>query len=401
MRNTHPCLEVINVGQGDCMILRPQKQCILTGTTYIIDTGDGRTDYTYCLDENDKNISLVLTHSHKDHIGGLIHLFSKVNQLGEIILPFFHNEIILIAKALENLLGIDVIANNSWPIDSLSEYESGNIYARKLVELRQELVELRQPRPRVVFGYEGLSLCDHLFFLNPPITVPESKDNFEDRIQRITSLFNARFADQLRYWLTARLRDGQMSDTPFLDRHAIYSTEQQTVEDYKARGLFVLSFFEKNFKIIRKFTQKPTVQRLTPIVQELNLTTNQASLVFRFETEDYFEKSILFTGDIDTSVFRRMIDNGDNIRTDILKIPHHGSRTGLNAAILDEIDPQYAIISHNNRRFGKSQDPHPHQETLDLLESKKVKIVVTNDVIKNEETVLARKNVYSSVFDIK
>lgn len=394
MRKTHPCLEVINVGQGDCMILRPQKQCVLAGTTYIIDTGDGRVDYTYYLDEDDKRISLVLTHSHKDHIGGLLHLLPKVNQIKEIILPFFYNEIILISNALENLLGIEMVALDSWPLDCLSEYENGNAVLNKLIELRS-------PKPIIIFGYEGRTMCNHFFFLNPPVIIPKDECDFEDRIQKIAGLFNDNFARQLRYWLTARLKDGQMSDTPFLDRHALYSVDQQTREEYKSRGLFVLSFFEQNYEIIHKFTQKPTMQRLTPVVQALNLTANQASLVFRYETQDYFEKSILFTGDIDTSVFKRMIANGDNIRTDILKVPHHGSQTGLNDEILDRINPRYAIISHKNRRFGRLKDPHPNMKTLDLLKSKGIRISVTNDVIKNKMVVLKREKVYSSIFEIK
>lgn len=394
MGKVHPCLEVINVEQGDCMILRPQKQCILSGTTYIIDTGDGRVDFTYCLDESDKYISLVLTHSHKDHIGGLLHLLPRVNQIKEIILPFFYNEIILISKALENLLGIEMVALDSWPLGCLSEYENGNAVLNKLITLCSS-------KPMIIFGYEGCTLCDHLSFLNPPIIIPKDGCDFEDRIQKITSLFNDRFAEELRHWLTARLMDGEMSDTPFLDRPTFYSMEGQIQEEYKSKGLFVLTFFEQNYEIIHKFTQNPTVQKITPVVKALNLTANQASLVFRFETQDYSEKSILFTGDIDISVFRRMIANGDNICADILKVPHHGSQTGLNGEIIDKIKPRHAIISHNNRRFGRSKDPHPSEKVIDLLTTKRIRISVTNDVIKDKVVVLKRTKVYGSIFEIK
>ena len=65
-----PFLEVINVGQGDCMIMRPRNGCKLQNRAYLIDTGDGRTDYSNYLSD-DENIHLILTHPHKDHVGGV------------------------------------------------------------------------------------------------------------------------------------------------------------------------------------------------------------------------------------------------------------------------------------------------------------------------------------------
>lgn len=392
MRSRHPYLEVINVGQGDCMILRPSKNCALSGTTYIIDTGDGKTDISRHLDGDDKNLSLVLTHSHKDHIGGLCYLFSVVDRIRQIIIPYYHNEIVLISKALENLMGIDQLADDCWPLNHLNEYGISNAMLNRLSSHLPS-------RPKIIFGHEGFSLCNHFTFFNPPRFSAAESDKYIARIENVILLFNDRFAALLKYWLNARLVDGQMSDTPQLDRGAIHGQTYPSQEELKSKGLFVLSFLESNYQRMLSFTQKPTIYKLTGIVRSLDLTANQASLVFRFETSDCFSESILFTGDIDTSVFRRIIASGHDISSEVLKVPHHGSRTGLDSYILNQIAPKYAIISHSNKKFGRSKDPHPNWEIINLLQSYHISIHVTNDVIKSGRVVLHRQKGFGNIFE--
>ena len=103
------------------------------------------------------------------------------------------------------------------------------------------------------------------------------------------------------------------------------------------------------------------------------------------------EPSVLLAGDASKKVFQRLIREGTDISADYLKIPHHGSRYNMNRKILRQISPKTVIISHDNRRFGKAKDSHPNQETLDLLQSEHVNILITNDVVKNGITVMQKK----------
>jgi competence protein ComEC len=57
----------------------------------------------------------------------------------------------------------------------------------------------------------------------------------------------------------------------------------------------------------------------------------------------------------------------------ILKVPHHGSKNGLTKEFLDAVDPALAVIS-----VGKNQWGHPNEETLKLLNDKKVKYLRTD-----------------------
>lgn len=67
----------------------------------------------------------------------------------------------------------------------------------------------------------------------------------------------------------------------------------------------------------------------------------------------------LLTGDVESNGERRLGD----VRADVLKVPHHGSRTSSSPSFLTEAKPRLALISVGFRsRFG-----HPHKEVLSRL----------------------------------
>ncbi|MEI4619122.1 DNA internalization-related competence protein ComEC/Rec2 [Bacillus cereus] len=71
----------------------------------------------------------------------------------------------------------------------------------------------------------------------------------------------------------------------------------------------------------------------------------------------------LFTGDLEEKGEQRIIKQYPELRADILKVGHHGSKTSSSAAFLHLIQPQKAIISAGERnRYG-----HPHQQVLERL----------------------------------
>lgn len=58
---------------------------------------------------------------------------------------------------------------------------------------------------------------------------------------------------------------------------------------------------------------------------------------------------------------------------DVLKVPHHGSKTGMNDYFLSQSDPELAIIS-----VGKNSYGHPTSFSLDLLSKYGIKILRTD-----------------------
>lgn len=89
----------------------------------------------------------------------------------------------------------------------------------------------------------------------------------------------------------------------------------------------------------------------------------------------YQEFDALFTGDADTQVEQNYIGvplSPDTI--EVLKVPHHGSKTGMSAQFLEWLRPELAVISCGRKnRYG-----HPAQETLSLLDTKSVPYLRTD-----------------------
>jgi competence protein ComEC len=69
---------------------------------------------------------------------------------------------------------------------------------------------------------------------------------------------------------------------------------------------------------------------------------NNASIVFKLMVG---EKSILFTGDLEHEGDKALIQFGDHLKVDILKVGHHGSITSTTEKVLSIIKPELAVVS--------------------------------------------------------
>ncbi len=94
---------------------------------------------------------------------------------------------------------------------------------------------------------------------------------------------------------------------------------------------------------------------------------NESSVILKL---NYAGKCAYFTGDIPKEILELVV----NGKCDILKVAHHGSKTGTNQRVLDEVKPSVALISvGQNNKFG-----HPNKEVLDILDAVGVKILRTD-----------------------
>jgi len=84
-------------------------------------------------------------------------------------------------------------------------------------------------------------------------------------------------------------------------------------------------------------------------------------------------KRFLLTGDLENAE-TELVHKNLNLKADVLKVGHHGSRTSTSALLLDQIQAREAVISSGrNNRFG-----HPHQETLERLALFQVEVSQTD-----------------------
>jgi competence protein ComEC len=87
---------------------------------------------------------------------------------------------------------------------------------------------------------------------------------------------------------------------------------------------------------------------------------NNSSIVVKMY---YHNLTALFTGDIEETVQPELIKNTTELKSDILKVPHHGSGTGLLTQFLSQVNPKVAVIEVGaNNNYG-----HPSSKTLDKL----------------------------------
>lgn len=91
---------------------------------------------------------------------------------------------------------------------------------------------------------------------------------------------------------------------------------------------------------------------------------NNTSIVLKLT---YKNTTYLFMGDATSKVERILINEGKDLKSDVLKVGHHGSQYSSTAAFLKQVSPRYAVI-----QVGQDNDyGHPKQVTMDKLEKLK------------------------------
>lgn len=109
---------------------------------------------------------------------------------------------------------------------------------------------------------------------------------------------------------------------------------------------------------------------LAPVSGEYD-ELNDYSAVLRLT---YGESSFLFTGDAEKLSEKEMLDSGQNLTADVLKVGHHGSSTSSHQAFLDAVNPTYAVIScDGNNEYG-----HPHKKVVKRLDNSGITIYRTD-----------------------
>lgn len=87
---------------------------------------------------------------------------------------------------------------------------------------------------------------------------------------------------------------------------------------------------------------------------------NNDSLAFRIV---FGARSFLLTGDMERPMEFRILSGERPIRSDVLKVGHHGSKTSTTEAFLDAVSPSVAVISVGyENSFG-----HPHKDIVNRL----------------------------------
>ena len=388
----------MNVKQGDCLILRPEH-CCYKGEAFIVDTGNGQYDFTQSLTDKEPYY-LMLTHAHTDHINGVNFLLTskKLNYMMSLILPYYHNECVLMAKALLSLKGMKNM-NDKWRVkDQLNQIIMNQKLLLNWEEQQAKEKTVDEQKELIRFVKEGDWLCDHIQILNPPYSYQDCLSKLSEKeIEELAEPFEREFSEHLQIFLRLSQNNAAyVIDAPNVNSLSL--GKRFSVSSFE-RGNFITDFLKENRERFIDFNEHPTESKLLKLIENKELKEHQSCMVFRY---CHGEDTFLFGGDADISVWERLIQSGKDISAVYLKVPHHGSKKNLNEKILKAIHPKVAIISHGNRKFGNAKDPHPNREVLKLLEKNSVKIISTNDIIKSDLRIwdCSRQNCYDENVEV-
>ena len=96
---------------------------------------------------------------------------------------------------------------------------------------------------------------------------------------------------------------------------------------------------------------------------------NNDSLVLRIS---YGKEDFLLTGDIEKEAQNFLLQQGYDLASEVLKVPHHGSRNCM-LEFLEEVKPQAVVITVGRNNFG-----HPALETLEHIQNTGARIYRTD-----------------------
>ncbi len=113
------------------------------------------------------------------------------------------------------------------------------------------------------------------------------------------------------------------------------------------------------------------IEVLFPDRDVSELESNTASIIMRLI---YGDTSFILTGDSPQSIEKYISGVfGSNLKSDVLKAGHHGSKTSTSEYFLNIVNPDYVVISAGkDNRYG-----HPNKEVTDLLEQIGTEILIT------------------------
>ena len=114
-------------------------------------------------------------------------------------------------------------------------------------------------------------------------------------------------------------------------------------------------------------------------IKQLNIDKNK---LYFLQTKEYDNENdnsnviytelngykFMFMGDASTTTEKEILDKYNLSDVDVLKVGHHGSKTSSSREFINEVNPNYSIISvGKNNRYG-----HPNKEVLDNLKNSKI-----------------------------
>jgi competence protein ComEC len=107
-----------------------------------------------------------------------------------------------------------------------------------------------------------------------------------------------------------------------------------------------------------------------PLLKRTKSDLNNNSIITRWRLG---KVSVLMTGDVEEEGLERLMKTTPDLKANVLKVPHHGSRYTMGAAFLQRVRPEVAVVS-----AGEGNDyGHPHKQAMARLDAVGARTYVT------------------------
>ena len=155
----------------------------------------------------------------------------------------------------------------------------------------------------------------------------------------------------------------------------------ENVDDYELTKKLVEACESGKTEIIKVargdafFIDGVEFQVIYPSLNDDESNLNNMSLVIKMT---FGEITTLFTGDLEENIEKELAS--ENLKADILKVSHHGSKTSTSESFLRRVLPKIALVS-----VGKDNSyGHPNGEVLERLLNMKVKVYRTDELRRSK-----------------
>jgi len=166
-----------------------------------------------------------------------------------------------------------------------------------------------------------------------------------------------------------------------IDRFEIQSVLLNgTIDTSETYITFLNKLRDKQIKVLiasasndLEFDDGTYIDVLYPFVSDKNKKhkkQNNSSIVFNLLMKD---EKYLFMGDAELDVLNALQTYGKKIKTEVIKLSHHGSKNGTTKELLELTEAKEGILSYGvGNKFG-----HPNTETTTLLKEANIKVCET------------------------
>ncbi|ATW25365.1 DNA internalization-related competence protein ComEC/Rec2 [Candidatus Formimonas warabiya] len=98
--------------------------------------------------------------------------------------------------------------------------------------------------------------------------------------------------------------------------------------------------------------------------------TNNNCLVLKLS---YGHVSFLLTGDAEIACLTSLLDSGLDLKADVLKLPHHGSKNSFLPSFYEQVSPRMVVVCVGKNSFG-----HPGPEVVEYWEEREIPLFRTD-----------------------